>query len=205
MTNRDKISALSNRELADLWNNIKRDACAGNNCAFNDCPDCGGDCLKGFEAWLGLECEAEENPPADNEPQETIPTEVRVDLRKVAKEIVGECKKHYPNDCEDCRYGDSIGLCCFKQEPPIWDFGVANEATPPDMVNKPAHYVKENMECIDFIRAIVSDLTPYEAYCLGNVVKYLWRFKDKNGVIDLDKAVRYIEFLKEAQGNEVET
>ena len=30
------------------------------------------------------------------------------------------------------------------------------------------------------------------------------RFKDKNGVIDLDKAVRYIEFLKEAQGNEME-
>ena len=65
MTNRDKINALSNRELADLWNNIKRDACAGNNCVFNDCPDCGGDCLKGFKAWLGLECEAEENPPAD--------------------------------------------------------------------------------------------------------------------------------------------
>ena len=135
---------------------------------------------------------------------EAIPTEVRVDLRKVAKEIVGECKKHYPNDCEDCRYGDSIGLCCFKQEPPTWDFGTTNEATPPDMVNKPAHYVKGGMECIDFIRAIVSDLTPYEAYCLGNVVKYLWRFKDKNGVVDLDKAVRYIEFLKEAQGNEVE-
>lgn len=70
-----------------------------------------------------------------------------------------------------------------------------------DVVNKPSHYVKDGMECIDFIRAIVSDLTPYEAYCLGNVVKYLWRFKDKNGVIDLDKAVRYIEFLKEAQRN----
>ena len=74
-----------------------------------------------------------------------------------------------------------------------------------DNVNHPAHYCQDGgMECIDFIRAIVSDLTPYEAYCLGNVVKYLWRFKDKNGVVDLDKAVRYIEFLKEAQGNEVE-
>ena len=125
-------------------------------------------------------------------------------LDGIAREIIKECKEYYPNDCEDCRYGDSIGLCCFKQEPPTWDFGTANEATPPDMVNKPAHYVKGDMECIDFIQAIVSDLTPYEAYCLGNVVKYLWRFKDKNGVIDLDKAVRYIEFLKEAQGNEVE-
>lgn len=42
-----------------------------------------------------------------------------------------------------------------------------------DAVNRPPHYVKGGMECIDFIRAIVSDLTPYEAYCLGNVVKYL--------------------------------
>lgn len=73
MTNRDKINALSNRELADLWDYIKSD-CAGSNCVFNACPDCGGDCLKGFEAWLGLECKAEENPPAD-EPQQEAPAE----------------------------------------------------------------------------------------------------------------------------------
>ena len=64
MTNRDKVNALSNREMAVLWDDIKSD-CAGSNCVFNACPDCGGDCLKGFEAWLGLECEAEENPPAE--------------------------------------------------------------------------------------------------------------------------------------------
>ena len=84
MTNRDKINALSNRELADLWNNIKRDACASNNCVFNDCPDCGGDCLKGFEAWLGLECEAEENQPADK----------HVDLHKVADEVTRDNVNH---------------------------------------------------------------------------------------------------------------
>lgn len=65
MTNRDKVNALSNREMAVLWDYIKSN-CAGSNCVFYACPDCGGDCLKGFEAWLGLECEAEENPPADN-------------------------------------------------------------------------------------------------------------------------------------------
>ena len=203
MKNRDKLNkeiiTKSNDELAHILSNSP--CCY---CYYNG--DCAGvTCDIGVKKWLETPCRenplAENNPPAD-EPQEAIPTEVRVDLRKVAKEIVGECKKHYPNGCEDCRYGDSIGLCCFKQEPPTWDLGTANEATPPDMVNKPAHYVKENMECIDFIRAIVSDLTPYEAYCLGNVVKYLWRFKDKNGVIDLDKAVRYIEFLKEAQEND---
>ena len=198
MKNIETIDMANKTELAKIL--ARRKWCEG--CALTSCGTKG--CADYIKTWMDKECEAEENPPADNEPQETIPLEVSVDLRKVAKEIVGECKKHYPNDCEDCRYGDSIGLCCFKQEPPTWDFGTANEATPPDMVNKPAHYVKGDMECIDFIQAIVSDLTPYEAYCLGNVVKYLWRFKDKNGVIDLDKAVRYIEFLKEAQGNEVE-
>ena len=74
MTNRDKINALSNREMAVLWDYIKSD-CAGSNCVFNACPDCGGDCLKGFEAWLGLECEAEENPPADkiDKPRKHLP------------------------------------------------------------------------------------------------------------------------------------
>ncbi|MSU08239.1 hypothetical protein FYJ84_04450 [Veillonellaceae bacterium WCA-693-APC-5D-A] len=76
MTNRDKINALSNREMAVLWDYIKSD-CAGSNCVFYACPDCGGDCLKGFEAWLGLECEVEENPPAENvaEPQQEAPAE----------------------------------------------------------------------------------------------------------------------------------
>ena len=200
MTNRKRFDNLSNAELAKIL--VKGEWCDG--CEGGALKICSTEeCVELVRMWL--EGKSKDNPPADNESQETIPLEVSVNLRKVAKEIVSECKEHYPNDCEDCRYGDSIGLCCFKQEPPIWDFGAANEATPPDMVRKPAHYVKGNMECIDFIRAIVSDLTPYEAYCLGNVVKYLWRFKDKNGVIDLDKAVRYIEFLKEAQGNEVET
>ena len=76
MTNRDKVNALSNREMAVLWDYIKSN-CAGDNCVFYACPDCGGDCLKGFEAWLGLECEAEENPPADK----------HVDLQKVSEKV----------------------------------------------------------------------------------------------------------------------
>ena len=76
MTNRDKVNALSNREMAVLWDYIKSN-CAGSNCVFFACPDCGGDCLKGFEAWLGLECEAEENPPAERNHDKTIE-----DLRK---------------------------------------------------------------------------------------------------------------------------
>ena len=31
----------------------------------------------------------------------------------------------------------------------------------------------------------------------GNVIKYVTRFKQKNGVQDIDKAIHYLELLKE--------
>ena len=34
------------------------------------------------------------------------------------------------------------------------------------------------------------------AYCQGCVIKYIYRYHEKNGTEDLDKAVRYIEFMK---------
>ena len=35
----------------------------------------------------------------------------------------------------------------------------------------------------------------------GNVIKYLLRYKDKNGIQDLDKCIHYIELLKELYHN----
>lgn len=93
MTNRDKVNALSNREMAVLWDYIKSN-CAGSNCVFYACPDCGGDCLKGFEAWLGLECEAEENQPADKHCEENPHADKHVDLHKVADEVTRDNVNH---------------------------------------------------------------------------------------------------------------
>lgn len=53
------------------------------------------------------------------------------------------------------------------------------------------HYKKYIIEPIDFITA---NNIPYIE---GNVIKYLVRWKDKNGIEDLDKAIHYIELLKE--------
>jgi hypothetical protein len=39
----------------------------------------------------------------------------------------------------------------------------------------------------------------------GNVVKYITRWKDKNGVEDLKKAKHYIELLIELENNNYET
>jgi len=62
-----------------------------------------------------------------------------------------------------------------------------------DPVNLPAHYRNGDIECIDAIRAALGDA--YPDYCRGNVMKYLWRYKNKNGIEDLLKAQWYLNAM----------
>ena len=93
------------------------------------------------------------------------------------------CEKHmkeYHTFCNDCMR-ENHGL---------------NFITPEkDMVNTPPHYSFGNIECIEAIEEVVKDLVGMEAMCTGNAIKYLWRWKHKNGVEDLKKAKWYIERL----------
>lgn len=59
----------------------------------------------------------------------------------------------------------------------------------PDAVNHPTHYTTGDIECIDAIKSAVKD---FESYCIGNAIKYLWRYRHKNGIEDLRKADFYI-------------
>jgi len=61
-----------------------------------------------------------------------------------------------------------------------------------DMVNHPSHYTQHKFECIDVIAEVTKDLKGIEAHCIGNIFKYLWRFKQKNGVEDVEKAEWYV-------------
>lgn len=65
-----------------------------------------------------------------------------------------------------------------------------------DPVNHPSYYCKGDIECIDAIKAAISGMQGIEAFCKGTAMKYIWRYPDKNGVQDLDKAVWYIKRLK---------
>lgn len=62
-----------------------------------------------------------------------------------------------------------------------------------DMVNSPSHYTQGSIECIEAIAQVVNGLDGMEAMCTGNAIKYLWRWKHKNGVEDLKKAVWYLQ------------
>lgn len=65
-----------------------------------------------------------------------------------------------------------------------------------DMVNRPGHYISDTgIETIDVIEAFTKDLEPFEAYCTGNIIKYICRWKHKNGLEDLKKARWYINRL----------
>ena len=65
-----------------------------------------------------------------------------------------------------------------------------------DMVNHPKHYkAKNGMEVIDVIEAFTANLSGYEATHTGNVIKYICRWKEKNGIEDLRKAQWYLNRL----------
>tara|TARA_R100001163_G_C4992968_1_gene144890 strand:- start:583 stop:801 length:219 start_codon:yes stop_codon:yes gene_type:complete len=62
-----------------------------------------------------------------------------------------------------------------------------------DMVNNPPHYNKANIECIEAIRAATNE--GYGYYLQGNILKYVWRYRYKGGVEDLEKAMFYLDRL----------
>ena len=65
-----------------------------------------------------------------------------------------------------------------------------------DTVNSPPHYNNGGMECIDYIRQQLGG--EFSSYCQGNVIKYLHRWRYKNGVEDLKKAEWYLrEMIRE--------
>ncbi|QHJ81091.1 MAG: hypothetical protein [Caudoviricetes sp.] len=64
-----------------------------------------------------------------------------------------------------------------------------------DVVNHPSHYTQGGIECIDAIKAATVGKTGIDAVCVANVVKYLWRYEEKNGLEDVKKARWYLERL----------
>ena len=64
-----------------------------------------------------------------------------------------------------------------------------------DKVNHPAHYTTGKVECIDGIEAAIAGLDATEAFLTGCAIKYLWRWKKKGGVTDLEKSRWFLDRL----------
>lgn len=66
-----------------------------------------------------------------------------------------------------------------------------------DVVNHPHHYADScSLECID-VMFLMFGRTAVCDFCVCNAFKYLWRYKNKNGQEDLQKAEWYIKTAHE--------
>jgi hypothetical protein len=65
-----------------------------------------------------------------------------------------------------------------------------------DNINKPNHYQgAQGLEAIDVIRNFAGRLTAEQGFYWGNAIKYMLRFQKKNGVEDLKKARKNLDWL----------
>lgn len=72
-----------------------------------------------------------------------------------------------------------------------------------NVVSHPNHYQSRlGIECKDVLAAATEDLSGYEAGWTWNAIKYLWRWKKKNGDEDLKKAIQCIEFILDEHAKE---
>lgn len=70
------------------------------------------------------------------------------------------------------------------------------------LVSHPGHYQsKTGLEVIDVIEAFTDGLDGIEAVDTGNVIKYICRWKKKNGLQDLEKALWYLQHLVDHEKN----
>ena len=82
------------------------------------------------------------------------------------------------------------------------------ETAKEDVVNHPKHYKAVNgLEAIDVIEAFTAKLKGIQATDTGNILKYMLRWHEKNGIEDLKKAQWYLNHLiskveKENQNHE---
>lgn len=88
-------------------------------------------------------------------------------------------------------------------ETDIFDANKSNKAeeqffgsTPADPAVRPNYYRKNGLECYE-VQLASMGLTKYQGYLQGCAQKYIWRWEDKNGKQDLEKAIEYLVKLVE--------
>ena len=82
------------------------------------------------------------------------------------------------------------------------EFPLVSEKYPRhDNINHPLRYTKGDIECIDAIKAATVGKTGIEAVDVGHIIRYLWRYEEKDGLESVKKAEWYIKHLiKELEG-----
>ncbi len=122
---------------------------------------------------------------------------------------------HIKKDCDNCKYDNKsaceepcrscrgtarIGSSEYNTRPHLWESPYCipepTETPVTDNVDHPSHYNQGGIECID---AMVSAFgkESVKHFCICNAFKYVWRADHKNGIEDIDKAIWYLNKVKE--------
>lgn len=124
--------------------------------------------------------------------------------------IINEVKEH--DGCVDCKY-ISIKInhrpcknCTsnYKQPngyPDLWEDMKEPTQELPNQI-RPNHYKSCSIECIDAM-ILTFGTDAVAEFCLINAFKYIWRYKDKNGLIDLNKAMWYVDKAEELKSEDI--
>lgn len=103
-----------------------------------------------------------------------------------------KCAKYYFNNGQ--YFGNWLGNDCDSFVPD----DLKNSFVPDkegDNVKHPNHYKgTDSLECIDVIQFSLG-IDGFVYYCAGNVLKYLWRYNNKNGTEDIEKAKQYLDIM----------
>ena len=130
----------------------------------------------------------------------------------------GELIKLHYDDGDDCPDFKSISrdrkrYCCLFEVEYVGEEGAEDmipdyeetltiqptkDVVKQDNVNHPNHYKTGKTECIVAMEEMLST-EEFIGYLRGNIYKYTYRYKDKNGVEDLKKAQWYLNKLIEKE------
>lgn len=125
------------------------------------------------------------------------------------EEFVSYNKEKFNGYCNDC-FNNNTNLCKTCEYDKIYNLDEGDfvyttiipsnfkdsNCKSEDKVNHPNHYKSETgLETIEVIEAFCFDLQGIECVCTANILKYVCRWKKKNGLEDLKKAKWYLEKL----------
>lgn len=96
-------------------------------------------------------------------------------------------------DCGTCVHNKHLFNSMAKKEKPMVPSAPAESME--KNVNHPTRYTKGKVECIDALEAAVVGKLPDEAICVANVIKYLWRYEEKEPLRSLKSAEWYLKRL----------
>ena len=83
---------------------------------------------------------------------------------------------------------DYKGACSYSSQ----------ESKEEEKVNHPSHYNHGGKETIEILKDFLTE-DEFKGFLKGNVLKYMHRYKFKNGMEDLNKASWYLDKLKETE------